>query len=1831
MLRLSGKKRRKQGFTLSETMMVLALMAIVAAVAIPSIISYSRKMKQRELDDDARSIYMAAQHEIGTMETMGALEGSALQTGLVSVPDRYKNGTNPAEIAYYIYNKDTVAATPEGVLQGVVDSELTAHNYIVEYNPGTGDVLGVFYSDQVTFTKDDYIAQYNKVDSVYGKAAASGQANENGQLVGYYGAAPEKQELVPDALPVAAINIINKEKLVMEVNFDGGDIAGLYPVKISLSDGTHTAVLTADNAGINGGGAKTVFILDTLESAAPAAVSESLNGKTFEKSFREWAPDLTPGAQVTATVTVSDPKGIAQDTAATAVFNSLFADGSDETTAHIAYGRHLQNLNQCGLSSITNVVLDRTVDFKAKNASAPTGLSEKYEYWQDTYGARKFVSIGAAYGCTLNISNVTAVSGAQIRFIDVTGEGIFSSLTNASVSGLTLVSPKISSSAAAGTIAGKMDGGSLENCAVYVEAAAEGDNWSTPASDPYAQYCVMANGSAEGGFAGGLVGYTTAQPVSIKNSYAAVKVSGYAAGGLAGGVFGPLTVENSFSGGHTYNGTFEGTLAGSTAEYHLTDNISGAAAAGGLVGASAAGAEITLSGTVYSTCSVSGPSADTLIVGGTVHVTDSSSSKVYSLGTAYQAGAGKQYKSALTETLLKADGTSLVGSAADYRGALAFPSSSAKRYDTRVAATFTYPVVATLGAHRGDWPENVQGISGFFYWEQEGGAVKLHALYYDEEGVLQSKENLCKSAQDKASVTGYGYGSFSVGAEAETAFSGADAAALDAGDILASATVDEAAVKSVLMGADFLNDSSADIKVKLYDGTDTASGKGDVTAVVDGKTYTFAPDFYKLQAVDASGIRQGTGDVYGVRTVSQLKHIDNSRYLAAGNQFQQSHDIVQGVIKPIGSVSGDSFRGNYDGGGCYILDITYDAASGGPTGLFATTNGATLSNIIVTHMAPDPAAGVNPKDYFKNILSTAIPTYTPPSTISAFAAPGGLSSPLASLSAIASPFSALSAPSAIANPDSGIMVAAEPAIDQNGNYYTFVGSFSSERLQVNYSKLDVTPELFAKLREVNSFDPNAQLNVYPVGGWCHEPYVVVGDNGTVLGGSANSGIYTLSVSSLVNLMDQYNSDGTNCVIGFFGEKTNPEAGNITVTISHQHNYSEQKYDDNAHWLECSIGACEAVAPNSITQHTYYGGYKYFDEEYDLKKCDNCEYAIKEPHDFSQGENYEYGHGYHQCVHCWTQIQHNNLPYYDIGNGTHQAICPICGWRSEEEVHDGNTPCSKCQGRTAPASHEHNFDGAWIANETEHWKECTVEGCSVKSSWGTHQVETWTKISETQHQGVCVVCAAAVVRSHNNSGMQHDDDTHWTQCSDCGGKLNEAAHTKRYVNTNDPSGHQVRCDTCGWTITEAHTGGDSCSLCGYSEVTAPTPTPTPTPTSTPDPTPTPTPSVPVTGAPGVMGGIVGQASDTRIENCKVMDYALGSDAVHYETSGGAGGSGGYEFKGTYTLSQCTVDGAGTQSYSYITPGQPSLVPGYGCEMERIITSAYAAVAAGNPNYTYSLRVRLLDGATFDTAKVQGLKLYRIDGTDTHGSYQYISPLQGTYKEEGGDSRFEFTADALVTSFKNWPGIAPHLGDTVPCYAEVGIYAEMSAGLDFTLTDASINERESGISVPAAVLGGIAGTIQDGTVISGCETYLSFGSAAMAGGIAGQVLAGSGEILNCKANVQGFAGAVTRATRLGGILADATGASVSLQSNYAAFVNLTVDADNFPYVYAVGPGADASNIYVNDSGFATGKNTGSVTDGIPGEQPSGKDQIVFSDYIPYSPEHDKRKPDEEEGTE
>lgn len=554
-------RRRCAGFSLTEMLVVVGIIAILLGVAVPSILYYQRELKLTELDDNARAVFVAAQNHLTALRSASAGE-LEVSPGVGRSAKAVPAGATSAGIELMYVSTDVTGAEPDWLaLPGAIESDLAEGCYLVEFEPKSGSVYGVFFMERSTsrtLNESTYqtIYQYsgggNTCRTRAGRKAFS--QSSGGFYVGYYGANGALDMDRPDAqtLPQPKLKLINAEELALEIGTD----AASWPTTIDqdkvyasvvVSDGSRAKTLVSKGS-IHSGAGGTV-VLDTLKATAYSQnATPAIAGWTVGNSFDKWMKDgsgytITPGADITVTVSIwYDGEGVVALPQSIAVTtNSLFAARSGGTV-NVAYGRHLQNLGQSYLDSTVTVAKQtREIDFGKAGGG-------RYA-WEDTYGhdLRPFVPVSnvrldSYRGGGLAIKNLNAVQAAPDRYENAGLFGVFSGTT---LEDIVLVDARATGTNA-GALAGTLhNGGVVEvnGCQVYL-------------TSPSATSRVWGSSCA-----GGLIGRVEARCIIQGGSFASTVVNGTTVGGLVGLVDNGLTVqEGCYAAGRLGGGSVGGLV-----------------------------------------------------------------------------------------------------------------------------------------------------------------------------------------------------------------------------------------------------------------------------------------------------------------------------------------------------------------------------------------------------------------------------------------------------------------------------------------------------------------------------------------------------------------------------------------------------------------------------------------------------------------------------------------------------------------------------------------------------------------------------------------------------------------------------------------------------------------------------------------------------------------------------------------------------------------------------------------------------------------------------------------------------------------------------------------------------------------------------------------------------------------------------------------------------------------------------------------------------------------------------------------------------------------------
>lgn len=225
-------KNKKEGFTLVELMVVLAITAILAVLVGGGLIAYTRLARFEKNEANARTLFQTAQISLTRMETAGELDafrdkvtksgsmGQHFAEGLTDANGKPLDGRTQKDLNTYIaalyYDKTGAADGNHNALvkellgDYIYDASLLNASICVEIDVQSGQVYSVFYdtkSDKLRFNQDGATNIYDR----------SYDHRRNDTLVGYYSAEDRVNvvQLVQTKLKVKNPRLTNGETLTL--------------------------------------------------------------------------------------------------------------------------------------------------------------------------------------------------------------------------------------------------------------------------------------------------------------------------------------------------------------------------------------------------------------------------------------------------------------------------------------------------------------------------------------------------------------------------------------------------------------------------------------------------------------------------------------------------------------------------------------------------------------------------------------------------------------------------------------------------------------------------------------------------------------------------------------------------------------------------------------------------------------------------------------------------------------------------------------------------------------------------------------------------------------------------------------------------------------------------------------------------------------------------------------------------------------------------------------------------------------------------------------------------------------------------------------------------------------------------------------------------------------------------------------------------------------------------------------------------------------------------------------------------------------------------------
>ena len=570
----NGRKGNTHGFTLVETLTVVAILAILAAIAVPSVAAIQRRLRLAELDAYAQQIFLAAQNELTEMRANGALSAfadDAKRDGepLTGRPSDYPEADGEGWKALYAVSGGSSAGARLPRAADALDATAGGGSFLLEADPAAGSVYSVFYTEAAELT-------YEEVKDLADRSRNTRARQE--KLLGYYsGGTVRSAGTLEQLKPVVETG--NGEELWVQATCALEDLSlrsGLtleITVRGETSGRSRTWTYTAEKL-VEDIVAGTVSLQEPL-------ILDSLDAQNAFSRFR--ADGLLPGEDlwVTAAVTYTDDGMTVTGTGDPALVNSLFESRDRDGNLTVSCLRHLNNLRE-------SVYSDPTLALGGVTVAQTRAVSFDWTTWTrgtDYVSDWKVHPLGGAFapienGALFEKSTFRGgeLSGFVIQSRDNTG--LFGALKHCTVKDVRLVDCQVKGGQTVGALIGSAEGVTVANCGAYLRTREQPNG----GADPDLEDHTVSGGDA----VGGLIGQADSASW-VTDSFAALNVTGATSvGGLVGKSSGHI--ENCYASGDVtasrqYAGGITGDLAGGTVRgCYTTSNVTADGYTGGIAG-----------------------------------------------------------------------------------------------------------------------------------------------------------------------------------------------------------------------------------------------------------------------------------------------------------------------------------------------------------------------------------------------------------------------------------------------------------------------------------------------------------------------------------------------------------------------------------------------------------------------------------------------------------------------------------------------------------------------------------------------------------------------------------------------------------------------------------------------------------------------------------------------------------------------------------------------------------------------------------------------------------------------------------------------------------------------------------------------------------------------------------------------------------------------------------------------------------------------------------------------------------------------------------------------
>lgn len=263
--RKQHNRKVRGGFTLIEAIVTVTIIAIVAAVVVPSGIGFIKSAGQSGRNKTARNIFLAAQKAMSSENASGLWDSSEWAKMGTTIPGIKEANTGSAEsnLRYLSIDKKSGDKTTNALFMlldpYIADKGILEDSILIEYNVNSKKIVSAFYSDEV-----GAFVYGNRGNDSFNVVNRTAEALKEGR-VGFYGVEDLSIEDKTEATDVA-IQLVDYDKYYSDgetskgYNVYNGKNYGLLTAEMILPENYEEKTL---NISIRGNGTENYEITGT--------------------------------------------------------------------------------------------------------------------------------------------------------------------------------------------------------------------------------------------------------------------------------------------------------------------------------------------------------------------------------------------------------------------------------------------------------------------------------------------------------------------------------------------------------------------------------------------------------------------------------------------------------------------------------------------------------------------------------------------------------------------------------------------------------------------------------------------------------------------------------------------------------------------------------------------------------------------------------------------------------------------------------------------------------------------------------------------------------------------------------------------------------------------------------------------------------------------------------------------------------------------------------------------------------------------------------------------------------------------------------------------------------------------------------------------------------------------------------------------------------------------------------------------------------------------------------------------------------------------------------